>query len=239
MRKNITTTKATTLKKTVCMAAMMTAILSLTACGKEETPKDKLENQIKNEISNEIKDEINDIIEDMSNSANNDANDDTNDVTTETTTEEKQSGPLVLENGVLSVNTARGLYNFKLVGCEINKDDVVEAIIDGSVINVDGFKGCDNLKKVTMLDGIKVIRQDAFSNCPKLETIIIPNTVGTIERSFIWNCPSLKSITIPASVTVISDKAFSGCDETFIIYGEAGSFIESYAKQHGLTFITQ
>ncbi|MBQ9701167.1 MAG: leucine-rich repeat domain-containing protein [Lachnospiraceae bacterium] len=233
MRKNITNTKVTTVKKAICMAAMMTAMLSLTACGSKESNKDKLDSQ--------IKDEINNIIEDVSKDMADNTDDTSKENTTEeTTTEQKEAGPYEFKDGVLKINTPKGLQSFKMVGgCDVNKNDVVEVIIDGSVINVDGFKRCDNLKKVTMLEGIKVIRADAFSNCPNLETVIIPNTVQTIERSFIWNCKSLKSITIPASVTVISDKAFADFDETFIIYGEAGSYIETYAKNHGLTFIAQ
>ena len=89
MRKNITNTKATTLKKTICMAAMMTAILSLTACGDKDSAKDKLQDQIKEELS--------DMVEDMSNSASNNN-------ATENQTPETPAEPYSFENGVLTVS---------------------------------------------------------------------------------------------------------------------------------------
>jgi len=48
---------------------------------------------------------------------------------------------------------------------------------------------------------------------------------------------SLANIRIPASVTSIGDKAFFGCSG-LKIYGEAGSYAETYAKKHGIPFST-
>ena len=49
------------------------------------------------------------------------------------------------------------------------------------------------------------------------------------------SCESLTSITIPDSVTSIGKSAFAGCT-SLTIYGYAGSYAESYAKENDIPF---
>ena len=96
------------------------------------------------------------------------------------------------------------------------------------------FYNCQNLKKVTLPQGLTAIPQSAFSNCSKLEEVNIPATVASIGQSAFYgckaltgielpdglteiaravfqNCSSLENVVIPASVTSIGDSVFSGC----------------------------
>lgn len=64
-----------------------------------------------------------------------------------------------------------------------------------NTISASAFKGCKDLKSVTISPGVRIIRADAFSGCS-----------------------SLSSITIPASVRIIGFNAFSGCRELQRMY---------------------
>ena len=73
------------------------------------------------------------------------------------------------------------------------------------------FEGSENLKKVTISEGIQVIDKNAFSNCSSLEAINVPNTVTTISMNAFAQCAALKEIIIPKSVVNMGNSVFSGC----------------------------
>ena len=75
----------------------------------------------------------------------------------------------------------------------------------------------------------------AFEYCTSLESITIPSSVTKIEFGAFKYCSSLESITIPSSVTEIRWSAFHGCDK-LTIYGETGSYAETYAESENITF---
>ena len=62
----------------------------------------------------------------------------------------------------------------------------------------------------------------------------MPVSIG--PRAFA-NCPNLSFIHIPPQVTDISEDAFAGLDN-LIILGVDGSAADSYAREHGITFMT-
>ena len=49
-------------------------------------------------------------------------------------------------------------------------------------------------------------------------------------------CNNLTEISIPESVISIENGAFSGCSEELTIYGKAGSYVETYAKENDILF---
>jgi uncharacterized protein YjdB len=75
----------------------------------------------------------------------------------------------------------------------------------------------------------------AFSLCESLTSITIPKGVTSIGEGTFYECTSLESITIPKGVTEIGEYAFDFCGK-LTIYGEAGSYAESYAKECGIPF---
>jgi hypothetical protein len=69
----------------------------------------------------------------------------------------------------------------------------------------------ENIKKVTINNGVTGIISSAFLNCPNLKTITIPNSVTSIGGSAFSGCTSLHSINIPNNVISIGEKGFYGC----------------------------
>lgn len=73
------------------------------------------------------------------------------------------------------------------------------------------FVNCQNLKNVTLSEGLEVIGQRAFANTSITE-ITIPNSVITISAGAFMNCMSLTTITFGDNVTSIGFSTFEGCE---------------------------
>lgn len=121
------------------------------------------------------------------------------------------------------------------------------------------FLNCIELKSIAIPDGVTSIEQRTFINCSKLSSVSIPDSVTSIGESAFCYCYSLQSITIPKGVTSIAADAFYGCvqlsairipksvsaidDEAFdrsgiqTVYGDAGSYAETYAQSKGYLFV--
>ena len=125
-------------------------------------------------------------------------------------------------------------------------------------IGSDAFRECSGLKKVDLPDSIKTIPQRCFYDCTALTEIKLPSMLSDIGTSAFWQCGSLKSVTIPDNVTEISDRAFAYCTDlssvtipesvktisatafngstNVTIYGVAGSYAETFAKNNSIKF---
>ena len=99
------------------------------------------------------------------------------------------------------------------------------------------FRDCTSLTSITIPDSVTNIGKGTFRNCTSLTSITIPDSVTSIGSSAFEDCTSLTSIKIPDSVTYIGDGVFKNCTALTVIKGYSGSYAESYAKQHGFTFI--
>lgn len=90
----------------------------------------------------------------------------------------------------------------------------IPSVIHGmtvTMVEVDAFKDCTALKKVTVPDTVTVIEDYSFYNCPSLEEINIPEHVRNIGFQAFYGCASLTGMQIPASVEEIEAFAFEGC----------------------------
>ena len=90
----------------------------------------------------------------------------------------------------------------------------IPAKVDGqtiTMVEVDAFKDCTNLKKVTIPDTVTVIDDYAFYSCAALEEVNIPRNVKNIGFQAFYGCAALKEISIPASCSEIEAFAFEGC----------------------------
>lgn len=100
------------------------------------------------------------------------------------------------------------------------------------------FSECAALTRVTVPGSVKSIEQMAFYSCLDLETVVLKDGVESIANNAFFYCPYLTRVEIPASVTSIGMSAFGDCDE-LTIYGETGSYAQTYAMEHGIPFISE
>ena len=92
-----------------------------------------------------------------------------------------------------------------------------------TIIDFGAFGNCDNLKTITLPNGIIRIGQNAFSGCDNLTSITIPDSVTLIGDGAFSGCDNLTSITIPDSVTQIGDEAFNRCSSLAEFKGKFAS----------------
>ena len=84
-------------------------------------------------------------------------------------------------------------------------------------------------------EGLLQIDEEAFMNDESITHVIIPEMVSEIASGAFQGCTALRTAEIPADVTGIADNAFPSSLET--IYGYASSGAETYAMNHGISFV--
>ena len=107
------------------------------------------------------------------------------------------------------------------------------------------FSECTGMIKVTIPGSVTTIGLSAFRACTGLTEVMILDGVKEIESNAFNGCTNLKKITIPDSVTYIAEdgereggwqmSVFGNCPN-LTIYGKAGSYAETFAKEHGIPF---
>ena len=75
----------------------------------------------------------------------------------------------------------------------------------------EAFKGCRQLKKVTMPDTLTYLGDSIFQNCDALTDVRLSSKLKEIPDFAFRECRTLKKIVIPNSVTRIGNNAFSMC----------------------------
>ena len=75
----------------------------------------------------------------------------------------------------------------------------------------EAFKGCRQLKKVTMPDTVTYLGDSIFQNCDALTDIRLSSKLKEIPDFAFRECRTLEKIMIPNSVTRIGNNAFSMC----------------------------
>ena len=100
------------------------------------------------------------------------------------------------------------------------------------------FKGCAKLTEITIPETVRSIGRNAFYSCSELVSITILEGLTEIGDFMAGSCRKLAEITIPKSVTKISDKAFTYSNPNLkTIKGVAGSYAETWARNHGFEFV--
>lgn len=107
-----------------------------------------------------------------------------------------------------------------------------------AAISGGAFLDCNSLCSITIPGNVVTIGNSAFGRCRKLASVTIESGTTTIEPSAFRACGSLTAVTIPATVTTIKDFAFRDCP-SLTIYGKAGSYAETYAKENNIPFAAE
>ena len=143
---------------------------------------------------------------------------------------------------ILEGVTSIGKYAFS--GCSgLTSISIPEGVTS---IGGDAFYRCSGLTTIKVDSNNK--KYDSRNNCNAIidketntliagcKNTIIPEGVTSIGDSAFSGCSGLTSITIPEGVTSIGWGAFSLCDN-LTIYGTAGSYVETYAKEESIPFV--
>ena len=110
----------------------------------------------------------------------------------------------ILDDGTIEI-----IYYY---GCD--EVIIIPSEIDGrKVTGIKGFNlsNKENIKSITIPDGVTSIGDSAFSGCRSLTDITIPDSVTSIGCEAFYNCSSLTNITIPDGVTSIESETFYNC----------------------------
>ena len=105
-------------------------------------------------------------------------------------------------------------------------------------IRGNAFQDCQGLKTFTFPGTVSTVEQHTFDSCRNLERVDLQEGVECIEYGAFDNCDSLKILVIPESVTQIKNFIGSESYKNLIIYGKAGSYAETYAKENKIKFST-
>ena len=105
-------------------------------------------------------------------------------------------------------------------GLNINRVDD-SAFADSSISSFDfpslkyigerAFQGCNNIKTLTLKDGIILIGKNAFSGCSNLSSVNIGNGPKTIEQGVFSSCSNLADVLLPETVTELKTRSFYYC----------------------------
>lgn len=73
------------------------------------------------------------------------------------------------------------------------------------------FRGCSNLRRVSLPSGLETIGAHSFAYCGRLENIDFPEGLIRIGNNAFSRCMELRCVKLPASVTALESYAFSDC----------------------------
>lgn len=85
-------------------------------------------------------------------------------------------------------------------------------------------------------DNLESIEKNAFRGFENLKTVALPENLTSVGESAFEDCKNLENVLILKNVTSIGENAFNNCSENLVIYGEKGSYAETYAKENNITF---
>ncbi len=143
---------------------------------------------------------------------------------------------------LVEVSFPESLYNIG-AGAFSGCDKLEELVLPGGLtasyaIEADAFYGCTSLNKVEFGNGLYIIGEGAFEECEGLTSVILPRDVETIRRDAFAYCTNLEKIYIPETVTTIDIEAFYDAEKV-TIYGEQGSYAETFAGENSIPFVAE
>ena len=89
-------------------------------------------------------------------------------------------------------------------------------LVDGHSIPVigieeDAFYGCDDVKSITLPQGLRSIHHSAFESMSGLQEIVIPDSVTYIGENAFSDCDHLQQVTLPSRLQHLPANLFESC----------------------------
>lgn len=130
----------------------------------------------------------------------------------------------------------REIPNHTFWRCEALKNaNIPEGVVR---IGKEAFGCCCSLTEIQIPGSVTYVDEKAFYNCLKLTNAILEDGVESIgKEAFMYNF-CLETIRIPNSVIQIGEDAFHMCHHV-TIHTPAGSFAETWAKEHNIPFVAE
>lgn len=120
-----------------------------------------------------------------------------------------------------------------------NCPKLTHIVVPEGVTKIPDYAFCEveHYLSIDLPSSLTEIGSRAFEYCTGLTSISLPEGLKTICSGAFSGCTGLTSIYLPSSLTEIEEMAFTDLSEEFTIYGEAGSYAETYAKNNSIPFI--
>ncbi|MDY7060893.1 MAG: leucine-rich repeat protein [Methanomethylophilus alvi] len=138
--------------------------------------------------------------------------------------------------GALTVTGSGSMTDFSYSDTRWGGNDIKSVSLPDGLTSIGevAFYGCTSLSSVTIPDSVTSIGYYAFSGCTSLSSVTIPDSVTSIGSYAFSGCTSLSSVAIPDSVTSIGSYAFSGCTSLTAINVAEGN--TAYVSENGVLF---
>jgi hypothetical protein len=140
---------------------------------------------------------------------------------------------LFIEDGITYIAVAGEAY--AIAADKSLTEVVIPAEINGNkVVSIDAaFKDNNNLKSITLPEGLESIGKEAFSGCEAIKAMKTPSTLKSIDNLAFYKCPGLNAdgaLELTASIEKIGEFAFTGIDKN-LISAPADSFAAEYVAE--------
>ena len=103
------------------------------------------------------------------------------------------------------------------------------------IIDNAAFRGT-GLEKIELAGNVG-LSPTAFNYCSNLKEVKFNKGSTSFPVNLFALCTSLEKVYIPPTMTSIDEKSFSYASSKLTIYGESGSYAETYAKENNYAFV--
>lgn len=123
-----------------------------------------------------------------------------------------------------------------------NSSPVRAVLIPETVIEIGELFTNSECIEIVIAEGVQFIRTGCFVNCKSLREVILGDELTEFGVMSFSDCEKLEKVIISASLTEMSDDAkntlFFACPNV-TIYGETGSYIETVANEKRIPFVAE
>lgn len=103
-------------------------------------------------------------------------------------------------------------------------------------IGEDVFAYHREITDVSIPDSVTEICGGAFYQCSALTKLELPDYVERVAVGAFTGCSALKTVAFGSGIQEVDANAFCDCTELAALYGYAGTYIETFAQEHGYYF---